>query len=94
MIESLSDSLRSCVPLESQCAGKPVIYLFSPETLDVTVSLALVPEWRFSAVYPVAPIKSTPLGQEITWDVRTKSNGDLTERTSGLDVSYLFWEAE
>lgn len=97
-VESLTigdgDSFRGSVPPESQRGGKPVIYLFSPETLDVTVSLALVPEWEFSAVYPVAPIKSTPLGQRITWDVRTKSNGDLTECASGLDVSYLFWEAE
>lgn len=74
--------------------GKPVIYLFSPETLDVSVSLTLVPEWNFSAIYPVNPIKSTKLGQQVSWDVRTHVNGDLTELTSGLDVSYLFWEAQ
>ncbi|KAG1791958.1 uncharacterized protein BJ212DRAFT_1490797 [Suillus subaureus] len=30
----------------------------------------------------------------LEWNVRTHQDGSLTEHNSGLDVSYLFWEAE
>ena len=78
-----------------QIGGKPVIYLFSPEDIDATVALSLVPEWRFSALYPVVPVKQQDGGHEKThWDIRTHSDGSLTEKITGLDVSYLFWEAQ
>lgn len=78
-----------------QIGGKPVIYLFSPEDVDATVTLSLVPEWRFSLVYPVVPIKHKDNGHEkIRWDIRTHSDGSLVEKITGLDVSYLFWEAQ
>ncbi|KAJ7077038.1 hypothetical protein C8R44DRAFT_896416 [Mycena epipterygia] len=31
--------------------------------------------------------------ETIQWDVRIHPDGSLTERTTGLDVAYLFWEA-
>lgn len=76
--------------------GKPVIYLFSPEEIEVSVSLSLVQEWRLSAIYPVVPVKSAvnEQGQTVLWRVQTKTNGDLTELNTRLDVSYLFWEAQ
>ena len=75
--------------------GKPVIYLFSPSNIEVSVKLSLVPEWNISAIYPVVPIKpsSAHSKEEITWRVRVQPNGDLTELNTGLDVAYLFWEA-
>ncbi|KAJ7118106.1 hypothetical protein C8R44DRAFT_982855 [Mycena epipterygia] len=47
-----------------------------------------------SAIYPVVPAKRVANGVDtIQWDVRTHLDGSLTERTTGLDVAYLFWEA-
>lgn len=56
------------------------------------VALSLVPQWSFSAIYPVAPIKHVK-NEELEWKVRVKPNGELTELNTGLDVAYLFWEA-
>jgi len=80
----------------SETAGKPVIYLFSPSEIDASVTLSLVPDWRFSAVYPVVPIKSLypELGEQIQWQVRVHKDGSLTEIDTGLEMTYLFWEAQ
>lgn len=76
-----------------QLGGKPVIYLYSPSVIDASVKLALSPEWRFSAIYPVVATKRR--GEELVeWNVRTHQDGSLTENNTGLDVAYLFWEAE
>lgn len=80
-----------------QIGGKPVIYLFPPEgtEVDVEVRLELVPEWRFSAVYPVVPIHTVASRREtLRWNVKAFSGGTLLEKNTGLEVSYLFWEAE
>ncbi|KAJ6470701.1 hypothetical protein DFH09DRAFT_1477427 [Mycena vulgaris] len=74
--------------------GKPVIYLFSPRAIDASVCLTLTREWGLSVVYPVIPAKRTlDGGESVEWIVRTHPDGSLTERTTGLDVAYLFWEA-
>lgn len=78
--------------------GKPVIYLFPPAPIDALVRLSLSPRWRFDAIYPVVPIGSRRLSsgdiiQSIEWFVHARPNGDLTEKVSGVDISYLFWEA-
>ena len=77
--------------------GKPVIYLYPTSSLaDVTVELALTSSWRFSAVHP--PPKTTiPPGephkaQSLTWSVTAEPNGTLVDKTSGMEVSYLYWE--
>ncbi|KAF5328175.1 hypothetical protein D9619_013438 [Psilocybe cf. subviscida] len=80
-----------------QIGGKPVIYLFPPEGTDVDaeVRLELLPEWRFSAVYPVVPVSTAASGgQTLRWDVKASSDGTLLEKNTGSKVSYLFWEAE
>jgi hypothetical protein len=75
--------------------GKPVIYLFTPQTIDARVSLRLVPSWSFSAIYPVSSIKSEENGgQEIIWDVVVKPDGTMKDKSSGSEVSYLYWEAK
>ncbi|KAG1851699.1 hypothetical protein F4604DRAFT_1959195 [Suillus subluteus] len=71
---------------------KPVIYLYSPSDIDVSVKLSLIPEWSLSVIYPV--LTTEDHGQRLEWNVCTHQDGSLTERNSGLDVSYLFWEAE
>ncbi|KAL8292210.1 hypothetical protein RQP46_001676 [Phenoliferia psychrophenolica] len=80
-----------------QKGGKPVIYLFPPTPLaSVRVDLSLVPEWTFSALYPVVPInrsKAPHSGTTATWTVTASPSGDLVELSSGLSLSYLFWEA-
>ncbi|KAL8292218.1 hypothetical protein RQP46_001684 [Phenoliferia psychrophenolica] len=80
-----------------QRGGKPVIYLFPPTPLaSVRVDLSLVPEWTFSALYPVVPIdrsKAPHSGTTATWTVSASPSGDLVELSSGLSLSYLFWEA-
>jgi hypothetical protein len=78
--------------LQVMRVGKPVIYLYSPSDFDVSVKLSLTPEWTLSVIYPVVATKDN--GQRIEWNVRTHQDGSLTENNSGLDVAYLFWEAE
>ena len=82
--------------LEKVTGGKPVIYLFSPKMLEAEVKLSLIPQWNFSAIYPVVPIKPRTVrsNEQVAWRVRTHANGDLTELTTGLNVTYLFWEAQ
>ncbi|KAJ6476703.1 hypothetical protein C8R47DRAFT_1052008 [Mycena vitilis] len=79
---------------KEQFGGKPVIYLSSPAEIGVSVALTLTREWNFSVIYPVVPMKSSTTGQHIQWNVRTHSDGTLTEVNTGLDVAYLFWEAQ
>jgi hypothetical protein len=77
---------------------KPVIYLYPPSSLaDVTVELALASSWRFSAVHP-PPRTTVPPGephtaQALTWTVAAEPDGTLVDKTSGMEVSYLYWEA-
>jgi len=71
---------------------KPVIYLFPPQPTAFSVRLSLVPEWEFSAVYPVAPFETGPKGgQNVEWRGEAAPDGVLTSE-NGLQVSYLFWE--
>ncbi|KAG2079205.1 hypothetical protein BDR04DRAFT_1086348 [Suillus decipiens] len=79
-------------PLSSPRGKKPVIYIYSPSDIDVSVKLSLIPEWTLSAIYPI--VTTEDHGQRLEWNVRTHQDGSLTEHNSGLDVSYLFWEAE
>jgi ubiquitin C len=75
--------------------GKPVIYLLSPTEVDASVTLSLTPNWSFSAVYPVVPIQSSPrCGNQIQWNVKVHGDGNLTELSTGLQMAYLFWEAQ
>ena len=73
--------------------GKPVIYLFPPSPLpSVNVALSLVPEWTFSALYPLAPITCTKYGGfSTTWTVSAASDGTYVELSTGTPLSYLFW---
>ncbi|KAF6748197.1 ubiquitin-domain-containing protein [Ephemerocybe angulata] len=75
---------------------KPVIYLFPPIATRVTTRLSLVPEWKFSALYPIAPVtkEGTDAGQRVEWIVDAEPSGILNEVSTGLEVSYLYWEAE
>jgi hypothetical protein len=77
---------------------KPVIYLYPPSSLpDVTVELQLASSWHFSAVYP-PPRTTLPSGepqtaQSLTWAVAAEPDGTLVDKTTGTEISYLFWEA-
>ena len=75
---------------------KPVIYLLSPEAIEVSVTLSLIPQWRFSSIYPIVSIHRPIHGskEEITWRVRVHPGGELTELITGINVAYLFWEAQ
>ncbi|KAI5829753.1 hypothetical protein K523DRAFT_241420 [Schizophyllum commune Tattone D] len=73
--------------------GKPIIYLFSPRTVEATVRLSLTRNWSLSAIYPIVPIANKDEGQTLEWKVQTRADGPLRELNTGLDVSYLFWEA-
>ena len=75
---------------------KPVIYLFSPHPVEASVDLSLVRQWSFSAIYPVAPIRSgkAGMGDSVSWRVQIHPEGHLTELSTGLDVAYLYWESE
>jgi len=89
-----SDSFIGIMP--ALLGKKPVIYLLSPTPLEASVKLSLAPQWDLSVIYPVVPIKArlnSNSNQEVTWRVKVLPNGDLKELTTGLDVTFLFWEA-
>jgi hypothetical protein len=80
-------------------ARKPVIYLYPPSRLpDVVVELLLTSSWSFSAVYP-SPQTAIPSGetqiaaQSLTWAIEAEPDGRLVEKTTGVEVTYLYWEA-
>ncbi|KAG8982513.1 hypothetical protein FRB90_006727, partial [Tulasnella sp. 427] len=79
-----------------QVGGKPVIYLFPPQPLEATVRLALEPAWRFDTVYPVVPFQDdVKTGQQrIQWSVEASPSGNLRDKDSGTEITYLFWEAK
>jgi hypothetical protein len=72
---------------------KPVIYLFPPTPTSVNICLSLSSAWEFSAVYPLVPVKRPASGQTISWNVFAEPSGKL-RLSDGLEVSYLYWEAE
>ena len=79
--------------------GKPVVYLYPPTAMDVSVKLSLIPAWEFSALYPLTAIKKLELAngqveQHIEWNVHANPSGLLRDKLSGKDITYLFWEAE
>ena len=82
-----------------QAVRKPVIYLYPPSRLsDVTVELLLAPSWSFSAIYPLPQTAITSCekqidAQSLTWSVEAEPDGKLVEKTSGVEVAYLYWEA-
>jgi Ubiquitin family len=80
----------------SRKIGKPVVYIFPPtgKAVEAQVNLSLVPGWEFSALYPVVPTKAGTAGQSVVWSVSTLPDGSLREVQTGLEVSYLYWEAE
>lgn len=86
--------------LEQQVGGKPVIYLFPPaRMLSIQAELCLVKSWRFSAIYPIAPIHSNKstnksIGESVTWTVDAKPDGTLFDHENGREAAYLFWEAQ
>jgi hypothetical protein len=83
-----------CITLPK--ARKPVIYLLSPEAIEASVTLSLIPGWRFSSIYPIVPIHRSTHGskEELTWRLQVHPGGELTELITGLNVAYLFWEAQ
>ncbi|KAH9018124.1 hypothetical protein EDB84DRAFT_1276326 [Lactarius hengduanensis] len=92
------DTINVTLEVDRFMGKKPVIYLYPPSSLaDVTVELALASSWRFSAVHP-PPQTTIPPGEPhtaqcVTWTVAAEPNGMLVDKTTGMEVSYLYWEA-
>ena len=90
----------SVLPRPSTVAvRKPVIYLYPPSRLsDVTVELLLTSSWSFSVIYPlpktaISSGEKQIAGQSLTWTVEAEPDGRLVDKTSGVEVTYLYWEA-
>ncbi|KAH9175574.1 hypothetical protein EDB89DRAFT_1945346 [Lactarius sanguifluus] len=74
--------LLSPKPSRRVLCKKPVVYLYPPSSLaDVTVELALASSWQ------------PHTAQSLTWTVAAEPDGTLVDKTSGMQVSYLYWEA-
>jgi hypothetical protein len=76
--------------------GKSVVYLYPPSSLaDVSVELTLVPSWSFLAVHPPQqkPIFLGERRKAQCWKVAAEPNGTLLDKTTGIEISYLHWEA-
>jgi hypothetical protein len=63
--------------------------------------LLLTSSWSFSAVYPspqnAIPSAENPIvdgAQSLTWAVEAEPDGRLVEKTTGVEVTYLYWEAK
>ena len=65
-------------------AGKPVIYLYPKETMDISVKLN-IKKSEFTTIYPKFNGKNT-------WNVKAKPNGDILIKDKIFP--YLFWEAQ
>ncbi|KDQ56411.1 hypothetical protein JAAARDRAFT_179948 [Jaapia argillacea MUCL 33604] len=83
-----------------QIGKKPVIYLFPPKPMEIRVMLGLVPQWEFSALFPDVLVEQKALvasqgrvGQTVAWEVSAQPNGVIRDK-NGMEVSYLYWEAE
>jgi hypothetical protein len=65
----------------------------------VTVELLLTSSWSFSAIYPlpqtavISGEKQQIAAQTLTWTVDAEPDGRLVDKTSGVEVTYLYWEA-
>lgn len=75
--------------------GKPVIYLLPSSPLpNVSVQLSLIPQWEFSAIYPVVPATSSADQQSVAWKVSAEPGGMLINAEDQQSTPYLYWEAE
>lgn len=98
-LDSEQDSLvlRIYPRLDQLKGRKPVIYVWAPCPQKVSVRLTLARQWEFSALYPIAPITPFKLaagtGQTTAWNVLTRKDGSLVDEFTGLETTYLFWEA-
>ena len=63
--------------------GKPVIYLYPEEPMDISVQIKLTNN-EFTTIYPKFNGKNT-------WNVHAEPNGDIYVK--GRKYPYLFWEA-
>lgn len=74
---------------------KPIIYVFTPTEVDVSIAVTLASEMEFTATYPIVPVRKVyPTGQTIQWNIHTSPDGRLKEQETGLELSSLFWEAK
>ncbi|KAG8907741.1 hypothetical protein FRC01_007586 [Tulasnella sp. 417] len=58
--------------------GKPVIYLYPTSPIDASVKISLIPQWRFSALYPVpakGAIRDGKFSRSAEWIVSHQQNG-------------------
>jgi hypothetical protein len=95
-LESIPTSLR----IRTAKVRKPIIYLYPPTSLpNVNVELHLAASWRFSAIYPPPQTllqsgeHQTQTAQSLTWTIAAEPSGTLVDKTTGTEVSYLYWEA-
>ncbi|KAF6837997.1 polyubiquitin [Colletotrichum musicola] len=75
--------------------GKPAIYLMSPVRLDsASVQVTLSRHWEFSTIYPLAePVLQNGNRSSVSWQVAADPNGTLNDAATGVECSYLYWEA-
>lgn len=73
--------------------GKPAIYLLSPTQLsNVSVMVNLSHHWSISNIYPL--VKGAVGQNDVSWQASAKPDGTLKDTATGVECSYLFWEAD
>lgn len=68
---------------DNATSAKPVIYLYPERETEVTVRLDV--DGELTCTYPA---------YNNGWTVTAEPDGTLTDRSTGREYSYLFWEAE
>ncbi len=76
----LTEFSSTMVTPAGEC-GKPVIYLYPEETVDLNVQL-----------FPVGGFTKTEPAYGSGWNVTAQPNGQLVNHADGQTYSYLFWE--
>ncbi len=69
--------------LDVQVVRKPIIYLYPEQELDVNVQVHF--KGKLTHTYPPYPLAKG-------WDLKAQPNGMLTDKATGKQYSYLFWE--
>ncbi len=76
------DGKAEPAPMSEITYYKPIIYLYPPQTTDITVKLS---EVDLTCTYPA---------YNDGWSVTANPDGTLVNHADGKEYSYLFWEGE